>query len=219
MSTGDLIHVVSNEQISANRKQLGRILIYGSFLVLLVVLALQALDALGVVALGFADWQPTAVAYVAWCVCLCVGQVLIRGETGKRILFVLPSALFDAPGVLRAIRMVTDPRPDYRRDVTEADTRKRAEAYKFGGVMAARFDIDAARDCRSSPAAGGESPVGGLFVKLDCDKLDADQKRRFILTVRMLRKPGQTDRDPRNPGQLTVGQFDSWAMLEVRRTQ
>ena len=94
MSTGDLIHVVSNEQISANRKQLGRILIYGSFLVLLVVLALQALDALGVVALGFADWQPTAVAYVAWCVCLCVGQVLIRGETGKRILFVLPSALF-----------------------------------------------------------------------------------------------------------------------------
>ena len=132
---------------------------------------------------------------------------------------ILPSALFDAPGVLRAIRMVTDPRPDYRRDVTEADTRKRAEAYKFGGVMAARFDIDAARDCRSSPAAGGESPVGGLFVKLDCDKLDADQKRRFILTVRMLRKPGQTDRDPRNPGQLTGGQFDSWAMLEVRRTQ
>ncbi len=33
-------------------------------------------------------------AYVAWCVCLCVGQVLIRGEQGKQILFVLPAALF-----------------------------------------------------------------------------------------------------------------------------
>jgi hypothetical protein len=130
---------------------------------------------------------------------------------------ILPSVLFDASGVLRALRMVTDPRPDYRRDVTAAETATRAEAYKFGGVMAARFEIEPARDCKSTPPADGESAVGGVFVKLDCDKLDAAERRRFALTVRYLRKPGQTDRDPRNAGQLTVGQFESWAMLEIRR--
>ena len=94
MSNGDLIHVVTDVGISADRRRAGRILIRGSFLVLLVVLGVQALDALGIVDLGFKDWQPTMYAYVLWCVCLCIGQVVIRGEQGKRILFVLPSALF-----------------------------------------------------------------------------------------------------------------------------
>ena len=95
-STGDLIHVVSDEDISdAAQARLGRILIRGSFLVLLRGRsAPRRSQALGVVDLGFANWQPTLFAYVAWCVCLCVGQVLIRGEQGKRILFVLPAALF-----------------------------------------------------------------------------------------------------------------------------
>ena len=93
-STGDLIHVVSHEDISQRRARLGRILIRGSFLVLLIVVAAQALQALGFWDLGFENWQPTLFAYVAWCICLCVGQVLIRGEQGKRILFVLPAALF-----------------------------------------------------------------------------------------------------------------------------
>ncbi len=93
MSTGDLIHVVSNQGISEGRQRAGRILIRGSFLVLLVVLALQAADALGILDLPFANWQPTMYAWVAWCVCLCVGKVLINGEQGKRLMFVLPSAL------------------------------------------------------------------------------------------------------------------------------
>jgi multiple sugar transport system permease protein len=94
VSNGDLIHIVSNEGISDQRKQIGRILIRGSFAILLVVLTLQTLDALGILQIGFKDWQPTAYAWVVWCVCLCIGQVVIRGEQGKRILFVLPSALF-----------------------------------------------------------------------------------------------------------------------------
>src|SRR5204862_3702459 len=49
---------------------------------------------------------------------------------------VIVSALFDDNGILRAIRIVTDSRPDYRNDVTEADLRKRDEAYLFGGIMA-----------------------------------------------------------------------------------
>jgi multiple sugar transport system permease protein len=94
VSNGDLIHIVSYERISARRRRLGQVLIRGSFLILLGVLAAQALQVLGFWDLGFEDWQPTGIAWVTWCVCLCIGQVLIRGEQGKRILFVLPSALF-----------------------------------------------------------------------------------------------------------------------------
>jgi len=94
VSNGDLIHVVTNEGITDGRRRAGRILIRGSFLLLLIVGALQVLDAFGSLDLGFVDWQPTMYAYVLWCICLCVGQVVIRGEQGKRILFVLPAALF-----------------------------------------------------------------------------------------------------------------------------
>lgn len=94
MSSGDLIHIVTAQDVSDDRRRIGRLLIRGSFLLLVVVLVAQLLDALGIVRIGFRDWQPTAFAWVVWAVCLCVGQVLIRGEQGKRILFVLPSALF-----------------------------------------------------------------------------------------------------------------------------
>ncbi len=125
------------------------------------------------------------------------------------------SALFNAQGELRGVRLVTDSRPDARIEVNAADRASRAEAYLLGAKMAARFDIDGQRDCRSAPPATGESPVGSLFVKLDCNKLDAGAGRRYVLQVRMLRKPGQSDRDPRVPSQLTTGQFESSARLEI----
>jgi multiple sugar transport system permease protein len=94
LSGADLIHVVNPDNISDSRKRLGRILIRGSFLILVLVVLAQTLQALGVWDLGLANWQPTLFAWILWCVSLCVGQVLIRGEQGKRILFVLPAALF-----------------------------------------------------------------------------------------------------------------------------
>ena len=39
---------------------------------------------------------------------------------------VIVSALFDDGGVLAGIRLVTDPRPDFRNDVTDADLRRSA---------------------------------------------------------------------------------------------
>jgi multiple sugar transport system permease protein len=94
VSGADLIHIVQPDDITARRKRIGRYLIRGSFVLLLVVVGLQLLQALGFLDLGFSNWQPAMFAWILWCVCLCVGQVLIRGEQGKRILFVLPSALF-----------------------------------------------------------------------------------------------------------------------------
>jgi hypothetical protein len=130
---------------------------------------------------------------------------------------VVVSALFDNAGVLRGIRMVTDARPDHRNDITEANLRKRADAYLLGGIMAARFDIMTPRDCTSAPPAEGESAVGALFVKQSCELNDERNKRKILLRVNFFRKPGQSGTNPQLPTQLTEGQFESSARLEIRQ--
>ena len=130
---------------------------------------------------------------------------------------VVVSGLFDAAGVLRGIRMVTDARPEHRNDITEANLRKRADAYMLGGIMAARFDIVTARDCTSSPPAEGESAVGTLFIKQSCEMNDTPNARKIILRVSFFRKPGQSGTNPQLPTQLTEGQFESSARLEIRQ--
>jgi hypothetical protein len=129
---------------------------------------------------------------------------------------VMTSALFDDNGVLRTIRIVTDSRPDYRNDTTEAGLKKRAGAYLFGGAMAARYGIEAARDCTSLPAAEGESAVGSLFVKLDCELIDKTRGIKVLVQTRYLRKPGQSGVNPQLATQLTLGQFESTARLEIQ---
>jgi len=130
---------------------------------------------------------------------------------------VVVSALFDSAGVLRGIRMVTDARPDHRNDITIANLRKRADAYMLGGVMAARFDLVTARDCSTLPLAEGESAVGALFVKQTCEMTDAANGRKITLRVNFFRKPGQSGTNPQLPTQLTEGQFESSARLEIRQ--
>jgi hypothetical protein len=128
---------------------------------------------------------------------------------------VIVSALFDAGGVLKGIRVVTDPRPDHRVDTADADLRKRDDAYLFGTRMASRFDIDASRDCTALPPAEGESAVGGLFVKQACELADPEHRRKIALRVNFFRKPGQNAFNPQMSTQLTQGQFESSARLEV----
>lgn len=94
MSQGDLLHIVTNDDISDGQRAAGRIVMWGSAAILLVMAVLQTLDQNGVIALGFTTWRPTLYAYVLWATCMCIGQVLLRGEHGKRSLFVLPAALF-----------------------------------------------------------------------------------------------------------------------------
>ena len=91
---GDFLHVVTTDNLSARRVALGRVLIWGAAAVLAIVALMQALQETGYADLGFSTWRPTLYAYVLWAVALCWGQVLIRGEQGKRVLFVLPAALF-----------------------------------------------------------------------------------------------------------------------------
>ncbi|MEY4697717.1 MAG: hypothetical protein RIT14_2145 [Pseudomonadota bacterium] len=94
MSNGDLLHVVTNDTITPRRRAWGRAIIWGSAGLMALIAALQTLQAMGQASFGFETWRPTLYAYVFWATCLCWGQVLIRGEQGKRTLFVLPAALF-----------------------------------------------------------------------------------------------------------------------------
>jgi hypothetical protein len=125
---------------------------------------------------------------------------------------VIVSALIDDAGLVRGIRIVTDSRPDYRNDITEANLRKRTEAYQFGALMAARYDIDAGRDCKPQPPASGESD---LFIKQRCELADAARGRRIIVHANLFRKPGQSAVNPQLATQLTEGQFESSARLEI----
>jgi hypothetical protein len=131
---------------------------------------------------------------------------------------VIVSALFDEAGVLRGIRIVTDARPEHRNELIEANLRKRADAYLFGGVMAARYGIEAGRDCRALPAADGESAVGALFVKQFCERTDAERGLKIAVRANYFRKAGQSGVNPQLPTQLTQGQFESSARLEIRQS-
>jgi hypothetical protein len=128
---------------------------------------------------------------------------------------VIVSALFDDTGVLAGIRLVTDPRPDFRNDVTDADLRKRTAAHVFGQFMAARFGIEPARDCKAEPPAEGETAVGDVFVKQRCVLVAKKSKRRVLVAANYFRKPGQSGVNPQLPTQLTQGQFESSARLEI----
>jgi hypothetical protein len=130
---------------------------------------------------------------------------------------VVVSALFDDDGILRGIRIVTDARPEHRNDITEANRKKRDEAYTLAAVMASRFNIDPVRDCEVLPPADGETPVGTLFVKHICARTDGG--RRIVVRASLFRKPGQSGHNPQLPTQLTQGQFESTARLEIYQAE
>jgi multiple sugar transport system permease protein len=75
-------------------RALGRRLIRGASLLFALLFAVQALHDAGAIEFGFANWQPVLFGYVAWAVALGVSQVMVRGEHGKRALFLLPALLF-----------------------------------------------------------------------------------------------------------------------------
>lgn len=94
LTEGDLLHTVDPDDIPESRRTRGRWLLRGASALLLLVAGLQWADEAGLLALGFETWRPTLYAYLLWSTALCVSQVMVRGEQGKRALFVLPAALF-----------------------------------------------------------------------------------------------------------------------------
>jgi multiple sugar transport system permease protein len=91
---GDRLHIVGAGELSPARRSTGRALLLAASLALVAVLLAQVLDQAGLIALGFETWRALLYAFVAWAIVLCVAQVMIRGEMGRRALFVLPAVLF-----------------------------------------------------------------------------------------------------------------------------
>lgn len=118
---------------------------------------------------------------------------------------VVVSGLIDAEGVLRGIRIVSDPRdPSQNRD----------EAYLLRNFLTSRLGRDNWQ-CQDVALADGETPVDGVFVKQNCRK-QINDKTTATLNTRYLRKPGQSRLDPHS-GRETAGQFESTASFELVR--
>ncbi len=117
------------------------------------------------------------------------------------------SALIDDGGIVRGIRIVTDPRDP---------TGDRDEAYLLRNFLDARFGRDGWQ-CEDQPATDGETPVAGIFIKQRCEK-QIDDATRGLLVTRHLRKPGQSQYDPHS-GKETTNQFESNVRFELVRTK
>jgi multiple sugar transport system permease protein len=85
---------VGIEHISVSRKRIGQATILLASLILAAVILIQILYRTETITVGFETWRPVLYAYLLWAVALAVGQVLIRGELGRRSLFLLPALLF-----------------------------------------------------------------------------------------------------------------------------
>ena len=115
---------------------------------------------------------------------------------------VILSVLFDDGGIVRGLRFISDPR---------ASPLERRMAHMLRLAVINRYG-PAGWDCTDAPAAEGETPVGGVFVKQRCEKITAE--RWLTVQARFLRKPGQHAIDPAT-GEYTQGQFESWTRFEV----
>jgi hypothetical protein len=127
-----------------------------------------------------------------------------RGKIGTRVAGhpVILSVLFDRDGVVRGFRFVTDPR---------AASHERRMAHMLRLAVFDRYDRDG-WTCTDFPPAQGETPVGGVFVKLLCEKTTPE--RHLVVESRFLRKPGQGDNDPVT-GEYRAGQFESSTRFEI----
>lgn len=89
-----LYTVNTDDEIPASRKMLGRLIFWAATALVALAFLVEGFHKAGKLAFGFDDWQPVLYAIVIWCVALAVSLVLIRGEGGKKLLFVLPAFLF-----------------------------------------------------------------------------------------------------------------------------
>src|SRR4051812_10190282 len=80
--------------VSVNRKAAGRWIIGLASAALGLAVLVQASFATGITTFGFETWRPVLYAYLGWGVALGASQVMIRGEAGRRALFLLPALLF-----------------------------------------------------------------------------------------------------------------------------
>jgi hypothetical protein len=127
-----------------------------------------------------------------------------QGRNGTRVAGhpVILSVLFDAAGVVRGLRFVTDPR---------AAPYERRMAHLLRLAVINRYG-PSGWTCTDAPPADGETPVGGVFIKQRCEKVTPE--RRLTVDTHFLRKAGQSDVDPTS-GETRPGAYESWTRFEI----
>ena len=85
---------LTHEPLSAGRRSAGRMLFFAASAALVAIVLLQSLHAADLTTYGFENWRPVVYAYIGWGIALGASQVMIHGEDGQRMLFVLPALLF-----------------------------------------------------------------------------------------------------------------------------
>ncbi len=94
-TTDDRLYTVNTDaDIPESRKSLGRGIFWAATAFLAAVFLMQALYKSEITSFGYATWQPVLFAAVLWSIALGTSQVIIKGEAGKRLLFVLPAFIF-----------------------------------------------------------------------------------------------------------------------------
>jgi len=115
---------------------------------------------------------------------------------------VLLSVLFDEPGTIQGIRVVSDPR---------AAVDLRRYAYLMRIPIMARYGRSG-WDCQDLEATDGETEIGGMFVKQRCTKVFPGEKRVNVHT-NLFRKRGQDGLD--DLGKFKAGDFESSSRFEI----
>jgi multiple sugar transport system permease protein len=91
----DRLYTVNTDaEIPASRRTLGRAILWAASALVVVSFLVEGLFKAGKTSVGFDNWQPVLYAVVLWCLALGVSLVMTKGESGKKLLFVLPAFLF-----------------------------------------------------------------------------------------------------------------------------
>ena len=90
----DPLYVVAPSTVSQTTKRAGKIIVWSSFLLMVVIAIIQTLHSNERISFGFSNWRPVLYAYILWAVAIGYSRVLIYGERGKRNLFVFPAVMF-----------------------------------------------------------------------------------------------------------------------------
>jgi hypothetical protein len=114
---------------------------------------------------------------------------------------VVTSILVGEDGVMKGIRIISDPRYDSNRE----------EAYFLKNFLSARLGRDG-WSCEDLKPEEGETPVDGVFFKQRCEKDLGERVAK--MEARHLRKAGQARYDPRS-GRQTTNQFESVVRFEI----
>lgn len=133
-------------------------------------------------------------------------EIEIQLYSGTRVFDypVILSLLFDDGGIVRGIRMVTDPRET-------GGERNRREFWTMGNFVRIRFGNDN-WTCEELPRAEGETPAGSHFIKERCEKVLNGQL--YMYERHYYHKKGQVFTDT-HTGAVNTNAFESFTWFEL----